>query len=218
MNHLELFSGTFSFSKVSSTMGYSVVSLDRDIGRECPLKSGYLSEHHIKEDIMLWDYTQYPPQHFHLITASPVCTWWSKVRASNIGRRIKGSSACYTREQMENDIITMGVPMVDRVFEILDYFRPVFYIIENPQTGRMKDYINDLIPFYDVDYCQYSKWGYRKRTRLWTNIQGFHPKTCVCTGHKNHACSSEGGGNNRLPRYRIPFKSIRELLTHVKNT
>ena len=40
----------------------------------------------------------------------------------------------------------------------------------------MKDYIDK--PFYDVDYCKYAAWGYRKRTRVWTNIFGFTLKTC----------------------------------------
>jgi hypothetical protein len=29
------------------------------------------------------------------------------------------------------------------------------------------------IPFYDVDYCMYSDWGYKKRTRIWTNKTDF---------------------------------------------
>ena len=40
----------------------------------------------------------------------------------------------------------------------------------------MKEYIDK--PFYDVDYCKYSDWGYKKRTRIWTNVLGFTPKTC----------------------------------------
>ena len=61
--------------------------------------------------------------------------------------------------------------------EIIDYFKPPLYFIENPQTGKMKDYISDR-PYYDVDYCKYSDWGMRKRTRIWTNKIGFEPKVC----------------------------------------
>ena len=46
------------------------------------------------------------------------------------------------------------------------------WFIENPQTGRMKDYITDR-PYYDVDYCRYCDWGVRKRTRVWTNKAGW---------------------------------------------
>ena len=56
-------------------------------------------------------------------------------------------------------------------------YKPPLYFIENPQTGKMKNYISDR-PYYDVDYCKYSDWGMRKRTRIWTNKIGFKPKVC----------------------------------------
>ena len=61
--------------------------------------------------------------------------------------------------------------------EIISYFQPTYYFIENPQTGKMKHYI-PYTPYYDVDYCKYSNWGYRKMTRIWTNVVGFVPKLC----------------------------------------
>ena len=41
----------------------------------------------------------------------------------------------------------------------------------------MKNYMD--YPYYDVDYCMYSNWGYRKRTRIWTNLKGFEPKNVI---------------------------------------
>ena len=180
MNHLELFSGTHSFGKVSSELGYNVVSLDRDLKAECPFKSGYVSETHIQEDIMTWDYKKdYNPGDFQLITASPVCMWWSALRRTWIGRKAKSihPTDIITKEIIEGDIEKYGKPMVDKVREIINYFNPDYYIIENPQTGGMKNYITDL-PFYDIDYCKYSDWGYKKKTRFWTNIEGFIPMIC----------------------------------------
>jgi len=218
MNHLELFSGTHSFGKVSSKLGYNVYSLDRDLDAECPLKSGYVSNTHIKEDIMTWNYKIYPKRYFKIITASPVCLWWSNLRNCWIGRTLKGMDRPLTKEDIQNDIDKFGKPMVDKVREIIDYFKPKYYIIENPKTGRMKDYISDLIPYYDVDYCKYSNWGYKKTTRFWTNIEGFVSKRCnndceyMIVGKKKHFdVSAYGGGSNRLPRYRIPAKLIEEL-------
>ena len=200
MNHLELFSGTHSFGKVSSSLGYNVYSLDRDLEAECPLKSGYISQHHFKEDIMTWDYKIYPKGYFHLITASPVCTWWSQLRRTWIGRKLKShGNNVITEEILDEDIEKYGVPMVDKVFEIIDYFNPQYYIIENPKGGKMKEYISGLIPYYDIDYCRYSDWGYRKTTRFWTNIEGleFIPCNNKCdnmientTLHKNHAAGN----------------------------
>ena len=56
--------------------------------------------------------------------------------------------------------------------------------------GKMKDYIDR--PFYDVDYCKYADWGYRKRTRIWTNLKGFNPKKC------NKDCNSLDGTKHKL--------------------
>jgi len=183
MYHLELFSGTHSFGKVSHKLGYNVVSLDRDLGAGCPFKTDYKSQTHIQEDIMTWDYTIYPKGHFELITLSPVCLWWSNLRNSWIGRKTKASGdKVVTKEFLQNDIETLGKPMVDKCFEILEYFEPKKWILENPKTGKMKHYIEEKYPqyntFYDIDYCMYSDWGYQKPTRFWTNIKDFKPKTC----------------------------------------
>lgn len=164
MKVLELFSGTGSVGKVCKERKYEVVSLDLIMPAD------------INHDIMTWDYKTYPPHSFDLITASPVCQWWSIARLSNLGRKMKGTDQLYTKELLQRDIDTKGKPMVDQVFEIIDYFKPKFWWIENPQTGRMKEYIKK--DYYDVDYCRYSDWGYKKRTRFWTNIKGFNPLLC----------------------------------------
>tara|TARA_R110001592_G_C13047937_1_gene739888 strand:+ start:299 stop:1078 length:780 start_codon:yes stop_codon:yes gene_type:complete len=177
MNHLELFSGTHSFGKVSSLNGFNVYSLDRDLGAKCPF-SNYECKNHFKEDIMTWDYKQYPKGFFKIITASPVCLWWSRLRYTWVGRKLKGMDEPLTKEDIDNDILILGIPMIDKVFEIIDYFNAEYFIIENPATGRMKDYINELIPFYDIDYCKYSNWGYKKTTRFWTNIEGLEFNKC----------------------------------------
>ena len=174
---LELFSGTHSIGVIAEKMGYEVVSLDRDLPAKSKLYD-YTSKNHIQEDIMTWDYKVYPKGYFDVITASPVCLFWSMLLPSNFGREIKRHPGVkFNRELLEKDIEEIGKPMVDKVREIIDYFEPKFWWIENPQTGRMKEYITDL-PYYDVDYCKYSNWGYKKRTRFWTNIKGFDPQLC----------------------------------------
>jgi len=157
MRLLELFSGTKSVGKVAGKLGYEVVSLD-------------LKDADINCNILDWDYKIYPPGHFDLIWASPPCDTFSFLRRSNIGR------FGITEESLQHDIDTIGLPILRRTEEIVEYFKPVYYFIENPQGGRMKEYIDK--PFYDVDYCMYADWGYRKRTRIWTNRKGFRPKLC----------------------------------------
>ena len=125
-------------------------------------------------------------------------------------------------ETIQQDISLIGLPILRRTEEIIDYFKPSLYFIENPQTGRMKDYIDRH--YYDVDYCKYSDWGMRKRTRIWTNKIGFKPKVCNkdcgfikdgrhirCAAGGNKNTKGQGGLDKRL-RYRIPPLLIEELL------
>ena len=42
----------------------------------------------------------------------------------------------------------------------------------------MKEKYAEYDKYYIVDYCKYSDFGYQKRTRFWTNIEGFTPKLC----------------------------------------
>ena len=219
MRLLELFSGTHSIGKVAHKVGYEIVSLDRDLEGRCPFGTEYESDTHIKEDIMTWDYKQYPVGYFDVVTASPVCLWWSNLRCSWIGRKAASihPTDIITKQHLDNDIETYGKPMVDKVFEIIDYFQPKYWWVENPQTGRMKEYINK--PYYDVDYCKYSDWGYRKRTRFWTNIIDFKPKICRkdCVKIIGKIHSTVRGGmsdkTNKLERYRIPEKLIQDLIS-----
>ena len=185
MRLLELFSGTHSIGVVAEKMNIEVTSLDRDLGAKSKMYD-YESKNHIKADIMTWDYKKdYKPGHFDIITASPVCLFWSNLRNTWIGRKsktINPDGSIVTKEDIQRDINKYGKPMVDKCFEIIEYFKPKYWWLENPQTGLMKGYIaerwNQYNTYYDVDYCKYSDWGYMKKTRFWTNIKGFKPKIC----------------------------------------
>jgi hypothetical protein len=100
---------------------------------------------------------------------------------------------------------------------VLDYFQPKWYWIENPWLSRMRDYITDL-PHVCVDYCQYSDWGYRKRTRLWTNIP-LTPLVCdsSCPNMvgKRHRVNLITRGGYLHEKYRVPPQLIEELLGAV---
>jgi hypothetical protein len=165
MRVLELFSGTGSVGKICRERGWEVVSLD-------------LKGADINTDILKWEYTQYPVGHFDLIWASPPCDTFSALRRTWIGRKLKchHGEVC-TSELLQRDIDTIGLPILRRTEEIIDYFKPKHYFIENPQTGKMKNYMMHH-KHYDVDYCKYADWGYQKRTRIWTNLEGFIPKIC----------------------------------------
>lgn len=174
MNVLELFSGTGSVKKVCDQIGWTSLSVDID-GRA-----------DINCDILKWDYKEYPKDSFDVIWASPPCASFSILQNSWIGRTKKGYDKPFTREDIENEMIHNGDPLAKKALEIIDYFKPALWFMENPNTGRLKDreYMKDL-NYYIVDYCMFSNWGYRKRTRIWTNKKdwGKHRlKPLLCDG------------------------------------
>jgi len=155
MRILELFSGTGSIGRVFSNSGWEVTSLDSDPNTEAT----------IHENILTWDYQSvFPPGHFDVIWASPCCTNYSKAR---------------TKAKTPRDL-ALADSLVQRSREIIDYFNPPVWFLENPQTGLLKERpFMQGVPFADVDYCCFCDWGYRKRTRLWNNVNF---ETCLCPG------------------------------------
>jgi hypothetical protein len=226
MKLLELFSGTHSIGKVADEFGYDIVSVDMVEGDSSPFNN-YKSPCHIQENIMTWDYKIYPPHTFDVITASPVCLWWSHLRVCWVNRKsskINPDGSIVTHADLQRDIDNLGKPMVDKVIEILEYFEPKHWWIENPSLSRMKDYISETHTKYDkptvVDYCAYGL-ELKKPTRIWTNIP-FIPKKCIGEGcnHIQFKSLSTSSSNNKKGtikqlRYRVPYKLIRDLLTNV---
>ena len=211
MNVLELFSGTGSVRKACEEIGWSSVSVDMILPatHEC--------------DIMDFDYKQYPKDYFQVIWASPPCTNYSRLQDGWLGRMRKGE--IYTREVQEREM-KQDDKLVLKVLEIIDYFNPTLWFIENPAGSKMKDrtFMKEL-PNYVVDYCMYSNWGYRKRTRIWTNKKEWTPKTCdkncgnmIGNLHRTNLGNLERAKRNnekfpsRSEAYRVPQDLILSLL------
>ena len=162
---LELFSGTGSVGKVCKQLDWEVVSVDMLLP----------ADHQV--DIMEFDYKQYPKDYFDIVWGSPPCTDYSQLKKCNFGRKLKDGTI-YTKEQNIKDQ-NKADKLVLKTFEIIDYFQPELWFVENPQTGNLKN--RDIMkgkPFYDVDYCMYSNWGYKKRTRIWTNKLDWNNLLC----------------------------------------
>jgi hypothetical protein len=169
---LELFSGTKSVSKAIGARYDEIVSVDI-------LEKFQPS---VVSDILTWNYKIYPPGHFDAIWASPPCTEYSKMK--------------YISGAPRN--LEMADRIVQRTIEIIDYFQPDRWYIENPQTGLLKDRPFMLgIPFTDVDYCMYSDWGYKKKTRIWTAVD-YEGKLC------DKKCGNINNGIHGAPI--MPFK------------
>ena len=166
MNCLELFCGTKSVGKCCENLGWNVVSLDYE--------KKFKPTHCV--DILEFDYKQYPKDHFQVIWASPDCRFYSKLQNTWIGRKKKDGIVC-TREIIEENR-KYSDKLIYKVWEIIDYFNPELWFLENPLSSlKDRDVMKDK-PMYVVDYCKYSLWGYRKRTCIWTNKKDFKPLTC----------------------------------------
>ena len=148
---LELFSGTGSIGLAFKEIGWDVVSLDID-PKFTPS---------IAADVMDWDHTTYPPGHFDVVWASVPCTEYS--RAKTIGVRK----------------LDLADSIVERTLQLIDYFRPTYWWLENPASGLLhtRPCVQHLPKPYEVHYCAYGP-PYRKPTHLWSNCPHFRPKLC----------------------------------------
>lgn len=155
MRVLEIFCGTKSIGKVAEKMGHSVVSIDIEKKFEPTIVA----------DVLKWDYKQFRPGYFDFIWASPPCTEFSKAKTNGV-RDIKSATK-----------------LVRRTLRIIEYFKPKYFVIENPvgllrHQPVMKNYMHLM---KTVSYCRYG-FLYKKDTDLWTNIL-FKPKKCVKGSH-----------------------------------
>ena len=213
MKLLDLFTGTGSIAKVARDLGYEVVSLDID--PKC--------NPDICADITEFDYKcQFEAGEFDVIWASPPCETFSCARKCNIGREVNGEMM--TADRLHQDMENRGVPILRKTQEIIEFLQPAVWYIENPYTGRMKEYISEKP--YIFDYCMFG-FDYRKRTAVWSNLV-LESKMCdkshlVGRRHKMTAIGSsktqagQGGSRSKGGRYSVPEMLVRHLLTLSKS-
>ena len=161
INVLELFKGTGSIEKAFNSIEkdndnyeFDIISLDID---------KRFNPTHLC-NILEFDYKQYPKDYFTFIWGSPPCNTFSMLRNSWIGRTFK-DGRYVTKELLEEDIKNIGLPPLYKLKEIIEYFKPKYYFIENPASGKMKNYIDDNFLYdinnYVVSYCHYG-FDYKK--------------------------------------------------------
>lgn len=146
-----------------------------------------LKDAKIMTDILEWDYRQLKPDEIDVIWASPPCTEYSIAKQQGV-RKIDEANK-----------------IVKKTMEIIDYFKPRYFFIENPQAGLLKkqEFMREL-DFYDVDYCKYG-FKYRKKTRIWTNCKTWTPQP-LCL----RDCESIKWGRHTETAQRGPCKHHRE--------
>ncbi len=216
MRLLELFKGTGS-------VGNSF----KKLYPECEIYSlDILKKYHPTYcgDIMDWDFKQYPKDFFKYVWASPECKIYSTLQYGWLKTGKRGEKGIWDNHEHLDKVRLENGKYVKKVLEIIDYFEPTYWFIENPKNSTMKDlpYMKDL-PFVLVDYCRFGT-IYKKPTRRWTNKK---LDNVLCKCEKTHKfilgcnskelCKKKGvetsDKTNTDDRYYIPHNLIKYLFT-----
>ena len=205
MKSLELCCGTKSFSKVFNN------SITIDI------------EERFNPDICInileWDYKIYPEGYFYFIWASPPCISFSNMA----GGKHRDKLTLEPKTQIGKD----GDNILNKVIEIINYFKPKYFCIENPRGYMRRMPILQEINRTTINYCKYGG-KFFKPTDLWNNFN-FIGKTCkyekkgkiVDCDHArvsgNHKTRQRGGIQrvSREEAYSIPEGLFIEIQNHI---
>ena len=178
---LVLFSGTKSVSKQLRRLypKSKIVTLDIDSNTNPT----------ICVDILKWQYKDKPSLYYDMIWASPECTKFSR---ANHGKA--------------SDVeIRHAIKMFMKTIEIIRYYQPREWFIENPVSGLQQyPFIQKLERFRKE--CTYCKYGtcYKKPTNFWTTANVELQKCTVDTPclskalHGCHLCTAQQGGFYRM--------------------
>jgi hypothetical protein len=170
---LDLFSGTGSIFSAFQRAGHECDSLDID-PRFNPT---------ICMNILEWKYKELPRGYYDVIWASCPCEQYSIAR----------SNARAQRDLMLADSLVL------RTQEIIDWFAPACWFIENPEGSLLWRRFK-FKRLLTTSYCSYG-FPYRKNTTIATNLRIFCKRRCggvgVCaqmTGSTHLAHAQKGGG------------------------
>ena len=192
MKVLELFAGSCSFSNVAKKYGFETLTTDIE----------QFGEIDIVEDILKLDYKNldFKPD---IIWASPPCTTFS-VASCGTHWTVPDHNGDRFPKTKEAEL---GLEILVKTIEIMHYFNPKFYFIENPRGLMRKMLIMQPLPRYTVSYCQYGDTR-MKPTDIWTNLK-FTPRMCK-NGASCHEAAPRGsrtgtqGLKNNYERSKIP--------------
>jgi len=201
MKLLELFSGNKSISKVFNKEfeGLDVLSLDI----EQKLNPD------VCIDILKWDYKIYPEGHFDIIWASPDCRSWS---IAGYGRHRQLPDL-----KPKTDTAVLGELLINKTLEIINYFKPKIWFIENPR-GLLRHFP----PMKNLPFCHlvyYGNYNYPmvKATNIWSNkFLWDNEKKPILDVKKDKKSNTIYFSNNKNKRSLIPSKLV-EKIAHKIN-
>jgi site-specific DNA-cytosine methylase len=154
MKLLELFSGNKSVSKVFKEKYPDIEIVSLDIEQKL--------NPDICIDLLLWDYQIYPEHHFDIIWASPDCRSWSIASG--------GRHRVLPDLEPKTETAVIGQNLIYKTLEIIEYFKPIYWFIENPR-GLLRHFQ----PMKELPYCHLIYYGNHnypmyKATNIWSNI------------------------------------------------
>lgn len=208
LNTLELFAGTQSFSKVAKKLGHNTFTSDYR----------YFVGTDYQCDIMQFklDRVPYKPE---IIWCSPPCQTFS---VASISTYYKGGNGAYIPKKAET---YMGMAYVQKAVDIINYFKPKYWYIENPRgVLRKLDVVKELPIRHTIWYCQYSNPNgddhRAKPTDIWTNDKSWTPRPVCKNGNRecHHQPAPRGsrtgtqGMKNAIERSKIPPELFYEIL------
>jgi hypothetical protein len=200
MNILELFAGSRSIGKVAEELGFNVYSSDINSFD----KIDYVT------NILEFDCNKIPFKP-DVIWASPPCTSFS---VASIGHHWAGGKCAYIPK---TDSAKLGLELVSKTLEIINYFKPKYWFMENPRGVLRKLPVVKGLKKYTVTYCQYGD-ERMKPTDIWTNSNVWIPRPMCKNGDSCHVSAPRGsrtgtqGRVNAYERSKIPYELCKEIL------
>lgn len=197
---LELFAGSRSVGKAAKNLSFEVFSSDIE-------QFGGID---YVVDILNFDPTKIPFKP-DIIWASPPCTGFS---VAAIGHHWSGGKGGYIPA---TDTARLGIDIAKKTIEIIDYFKPTYFFIENPRgLLRKMDFMNRFNR-QTITYCQYGDTR-MKPTDIWTNSTKWTPRPMCKNGDPCHVAAPRGsktgtqGLKGAYERSKIPEDLCYEIL------
>jgi len=200
VNVLELFAGSRSIGKQAEKLGMNVYSSDIN---------DFEGIDYVV-NILEFDITKVPFKP-DIIWASPPCTSFS---VASIGHHWTGGKGAYIPK---TDGARLGLELVKKTIEIIQYFQPTFWFMENPRGILRKLPVVKELPRKTVTYCQYGD-ERMKPTDIWTNSILWEPRPMCKNGDPCHVAAPRGsrtgtqGRSNAYERSKIPDELCFEVL------
>jgi len=205
MKILELFAGSRSIGKEAEKLNFNVFSSDINNFD----KIDYVV------NILEFDYKKVPfnPD---VIWASPPCTGFS---VAALGHHWTGGKNAYIPK---TDTAKLGIELAKKTIEIINYYKPKYFFIENPRgLLRKMDFMDNFIR-HTVTYCQYGD-NRMKPTDIWTNSNIWTPRKPCKNGDSCHISAPRGsrtgtqGLKGAYERSKIPELLCKEILNSCIN-